>query len=401
MADQTPQSPDSLQLRTKPLASARLSRKAVLTVIGALAGIMGVVIVNVSKGKPVKTSEQAVTRELQPALNAAKDLTRDVPDFIAAPAWKPVEEPPQPPPVRIVPLESRDKDARLADTAVTQFTDVQHTELRRGMDAMSEESPQADASPEANPYVTATPSNNEGRPLGGLLRTADRSVAEDPGINPQSEKQAFLRQSRHSAYLDSQLTPPRSLYELKTGTVIPATMISAMNSDLPGEIIAQVTQNVYDTATGKYLVIPQGSKLFGVYDSKVSYGQSRALVSWQRLIYPNAYTLELGGMSGHDEAGEAGFSDRINHHYGRIFGWALMTSVLSAGAQLSQPQQANSLVPSNGQVAAASVGQQMTQLGAQITSRNIQVQPTLEIRKGYRMNVMVNKDIVFPGVYQP
>jgi type IV secretory pathway VirB10-like protein len=178
-------------------------------------------------------------------------------------------------------------------------------------------------------------------------------------------------------------------------------LINTISSDLPGEIVAQVSRNVYDTATGKYLLIPQGSRLFGRYDSKVSFGQERALVVWYRLIYPNAHTLELEGMGGDDQEGRAGFTDRVNHHYGRIFGWGLVTSVLSAGYQLSQPQQANSLVPSNQQVAAAAVGQQMAELGAQMASRNMQVQPTLEIRKGYRFNVMVNKDIVFPGNYQP
>jgi type IV secretion system protein VirB10 len=118
------------------------------------------------------------------------------------------------------------------------------------------------------------------------------------------------------------------------------------------------------------------------------------------LIYPNAATLELGGMSGHDESGNAGLADHVNNHYGRIFGWGLITSVLSAGYQLSQPQQNNLLVPpSNQQVAA--VGQQMALLGAEIAKRNMQVQPTIEIRKGYRLNVMVNKDVVFPGSYSP
>jgi type IV secretion system protein VirB10 len=236
---------------------------------------------------------------------------------------------------------------------------------------------------------------------GGLLRAADRSPAGESDPNHQSEKLAFLQKSQRSAYLGNRLEAPVSPYELKTGTVIPSLMIGTINSDLPGEIVAQVAQNVYDSATGKYLLIPQGSKLFGHYDARVAFGQERVLVSWQRLIFPNSYTLELDGMGGYDQEGKSGFGDRVDHHYGRVFGWGLVTSVLSAGFQLSQPQQANSLVPSNGQVAAAAVGQQMAQLGAQIASRNMQVQPTIEIRKGYRMNVMVNKDIVFPGSYQP
>jgi type IV secretion system protein VirB10 len=237
------------------------------------------------------------------------------------------------------------------------------------------------------------------RERGAFVRTGDYTSGAEPDPNHQADKMAFLRKGERSSYLGSQLTAPVSPFELKTGTVIPGILISAISSDLPGEIIAQVAENVYDTASGRYLLIPQGAKLFGHYDSQVSFGQRRVLVSWQRLIYPNAYTLELQGMSGHDSEGGSGFADRVNNHLGRVFGWGLLTSMLSAGYQLSQPQQANSLVPSNSQVAAAAVGQQMAQLGAQIASRNMQVQPTIEIRKGYRLNVMVNKDVIFPGSY--
>jgi type IV secretion system protein VirB10 len=197
---------------------------------------------------------------------------------------------------------------------------------------------------------------------------------------------------------------PLSPFELKTGTVIPGILISEVNSDLPGEVIAQVSQNVYDTASGSRLLIPQGARLFGRYDSHVTFGQQRALVIWERLIYPDASTLELGGMAGSDQTGKDGFADRVNNHYARVFGYALLTSVLSAGYQLSQSQgttAGNFVVPSNQQIVAASVGQQMAELGSEIARRNMRVQPTIEIRKGYRLNVMVNKDVVFPGTYTP
>jgi len=403
MADPMTQSPDSLQLRSKPLASARLSRKAVFTVIAALAVILGVVIINVSKGKPVKTPEQVAARELQPALNTARDITKDVPDFLVVPQKMAEQPPPAPPPkVQATPVDSPDKEARLAGTSVRQFAEIQQSEMPRAVAGMSQENPEADDGAPPVQDWASTAAEPVRRPTGGLVRVADHPGSMEQDLNQQSEKQSFSRQSRPSSYLNSQVTPPRSEFELKTGTVIPAVMITAINSDLPGEIIAQVSQSVYDTATGRHLLIPQGTRLFGSYDSHVTYGQSRALVSWQRLIFPNAYTLELGGMNGHDQAGASGYRDRVNHHYGQMFGWALLTSVLSAGAQLSQPQQSSALaLPSQGQVAAAAVGQQMTQLGAQIASRNIQVQPTIEIRKGYRMNVMVNRDIVFPSPYHP
>lgn len=411
-------SPDGLELRSRPRASARLSKKAVMFFVAALALILGVVIVNVSKGKPVKAAEAANARELAPALGAARDLTKDVPDFLAVPPPKPVEEVPAlPPPIAHDRVKSLDEDARLADTEVPKFGNAQRLGVRSGVAAAMEEgageqaasggqggaaetdwAAATGAAGATGPHAVVTVE----RPGGGFAHGPDSGPTTDNDPNHQSEKLTFLEKSQSRTALSGKLEAPASPFELMTGTVIPGVLISAINSDLPGEIIAQVSSNVYDTATGQYVLIPQGARLFGHYDSKVAFGQKRVLVSWQRLIYPNAATLELGGMSGHDTAGESGFSDQVDNHYLRIFGWALLTSTFSAGAQLSQPQQASALTPpSSSQVAAAAVGQQVSQLGEQIASRNLQVQPTLDIRKGYRMNVMVNRDIVFPSSYSP
>jgi type IV secretion system protein VirB10 len=279
--------------------------------------------------------------------------------------------------------------------------------MRRAVAAWSAENPSQTDVPGDTDTNTGTGTTNSngfsaGFGRGNVPGDAARLMEAEQDLNHQDEKLAFQHATHRSYYLDSRVSAPVSPFELKTGTVIPGTLIGAMNSDLPGEIIAQVSQSVYDTASGRHLLIPQGTRLYGHYDSKVSFGQYRLLVSWDRLIFPNSYTLDLQGMSGHDQGGAAGYADRVNHHYGRIFGWALLTSVLSAGYQLSQPQQSNLLATqSNTQIAAAAVGQQMATLGAQIAQRNLQVQPTIEIRKGYRMNVMVNKDIVFPGAYAP
>jgi len=411
-------------LRGAPLASARLSKRAALAAVIALGAILGVVLLNLSKSPP-KAPDKDTTQakgDLQPALNAARSLTKDVPDIVAEP--KQVRPAPPPlaqaaPPLQAKPraLSSAD-EARLADSALPQFSRSQTAGIQpevEGMSAHYDGPAQAeDAAPASGTDALGAAADTAVR-LSGLpgpgdrpaLNNAGRLIATaaqsgEPDLNRQSEKIAFLEKPRKSAYLNARLAAPVSPFELKTGTVIPSVMISAMNSDLPGEVVAQVSQNVYDTASGNHLLIPQGARLFGHYDSKVTFGQNRLLVSWDRLIYPDSSTLELGGMSGHDQEGDAGFEDRVNSHYGRIFGWALLTSVLSAGFQLSQPQQASSLaLPSNQQVAAAAVGQQMAQLGADLARRNMEVQPTIEIRKGYRFNVMVNKDIVFPGSYQP
>jgi len=233
---------------------------------------------------------------------------------------------------------------------------------------------------------------------GGSAGGAGFSAAggtDDP--NGQGAKAAFLRQPpTTSDYLVSNRESAVSPYELRAGAVIPAVMVSGINSDLPGQIIGQVAENVYDTATGSYLLIPQGAKLVGTYDNAVTYGQSRVLVVWNRIIFPDASSLDINGMAGADQGGYSGFSDQVNNHYVRIFGSALLLSLFSAGIQLSQPQASSS---SNGtytsqQIIAGAVGQQLGNTGSRVIERNLNIAPTLEIRPGYLFNVMVTKDIV-------
>jgi type IV secretory pathway VirB10-like protein len=396
MADKTPQSPDSLELRGAPLASARLSRKAAMAAFAVFATILGVVVVNVSKDKPKGNAEEtAAKKDLVPAGSAGRILTKDVPDIMPMPRPIPPAREQLPPQVsRAEPVKSSEDIARLADSEILKFTAAESTRMQPAGGGMSAENPAQAANPNTN-----TPAPHRGN---GLPGGTDEVLANEPDLNRQGEKLEFLQKTRQSAYLNARLAAPLSPFELKTGTVIPAILVGEMNSDLPGEVIAQVSQNVYDTASGNHLLIPQGSKLFGTYDSQVSFGQERLLVSWQRIIFPNADTLELGGMSGHDQGGNAGFADQVNNHYAGILGWALVSSVLSAGYQLSQPQQGSLLVPpSNNQVVAGAVGQQVSEVGIEIARRKLRVQPTIVIRKGYRLNVLVNKDVVFPGSYQP
>jgi type IV secretion system protein VirB10 len=219
----------------------------------------------------------------------------------------------------------------------------------------------------------------------------------NPTANDQAGKRNFLAQPGSSAnddYLAARVTAPISPYEVKAGTVIPATMIGGINSDLPGTIIAQVRETVYDTATGQIPLIPQGARLVGVYHSGVTYGQTRVLVAWNRIIYPNGNSFDLGTMPGVDEGGYAGFEDQVNNHYLKIFGTALLASVFSASAQLSQPQSSSSANYNSTQILSAAVGQQANQVGAQLISRGLDIQPTIEIRNGYLFNVMVTKDMV-------
>ena len=202
--------------------------------------------------------------------------------------------------------------------------------------------------------------------------------------------------------LDSQPEAPRSPFELRAGFVVPATLISGINSELPGQIMAQVSQNVYDTPTGKHLLIPQGSRLVGMYSSDVAYGQSRVLIAWQRIVFPDGKAMDIGSMPGGDGAGYAGFKDQVNNHYFRVFASAFLMSGVTAGIAMSQDDGSNSV---NGRPTASSamseaLGQQLGQVTAQMIAKNLNIAPTLEIRPGYRFNVIVTKDMTFSKPYR-
>ena len=223
--------------------------------------------------------------------------------------------------------------------------------------------------------------------------------------NKQNDKDGFLEKTRahpEDMYLKSSRVNPLGRYEIKAGWDIPATLEQAVNSDLPGEIKALVRSNVYDTASGRYLLIPQGSRLIGTYNHRVAYGQNAVQVIWTRLIYPDGTSINLQGMIGQDAQGQSGFRDKVDNHYARLIGFALLTSAFSAGIELSQNQQSSSFAyPSTSQIATQALGQQLGELGMEVTRRNLNIQPTIKIRVGYRFNVRVNKDIAFEEPYSP
>ena len=243
-------------------------------------------------------------------------------------------------------------------------------------------------------HNSAAPSQNAGKP---------QSDYEEQ--NMQAHKESFLSGARNPQsgdYLPSTRTAPLSQYAIQAGWEIPAVLEQAINSDLPGELKALVMSNVYDTPTGRFLLIPQGSRLIGLYDSHVGYGQDGVQVVWNRIIYPDGSSLDLNGMMGLDSHGNAGLRYDVDHHYKRLVGFAVLTSVFSAAFELSQSRgQSTTQYPSVGQVAGTAVGQEVSQLGEQITRRNLNVQPTIKIPVGYKFNVRVNRDILFDAPYAP
>jgi len=232
-----------------------------------------------------------------------------------------------------------------------------------------------------------------GTPIPGMAKQGE----DDP--NKQDQKAAFLRAQRElvdPAYSSSYKTAPRSLFELKAGGMIPAVLISGVNSDLPGQAIAQVRENVYDTKTGQHLLIPQGTRIVGLYDSYVASGQQRVLMAWNRLVFSDGANFDLKGMPGSDMGGFAGFFDEVDNHYVKIFGSSAVLSLISAGVQLSQPNYggSNNSQPGVGQTIGGALGQQLGQTGMSITQKNLNIQPTLQIRSGYKFNIMVTADLI-------
>jgi type IV secretory pathway VirB10-like protein len=199
----------------------------------------------------------------------------------------------------------------------------------------------------------------------------------------------------------AQLEPAGSPYILRAGTVMPGVLLTGINSDLPGEIVGQVSRNVYDSRSQRLLLVPKGSKLIGTYDNQVAAGQGRLLIAWTRLILPDGRSMVLPGLPLKDRQGQTGAADKVNHHHDRVFGRAILLSAISAGAQLSQPRQTGILaVPSAGQVAAGALGQELSNVAIETLRRGMDVSPTITIRQGQPFLVFLNGDLVFEGPYQ-
>ncbi|MGL3609097.1 IncP-type conjugal transfer protein TrbI [Rhizobium sp. G187] len=251
------------------------------------------------------------------------------------------------------------------------------------------------------PRASATATANS---ASDLYSAALRSAAAGQGgdQNGQAGKEEFFNSDlKELGYLPNQVVPQQSPYELKRGSVIPATLITGINSDLPGRITAQVSQNIYDSATGRHLLIPQGTKLFGRYDSKVSFGQSRVLVVWTDIIFPNGSTLQIGGMAGTDAEGYGGFRDKVNNHYARTFGSAALVALIGTGIDMAVPESSTlSTQDTASDAARRNFAESFGRAAEQTISRNLNVQPTIKIRPGHRFNVVVDQDLVIPQLGQ-
>lgn len=213
----------------------------------------------------------------------------------------------------------------------------------------------------------------------------------DKDQNNQQRKLDFLNQrDAGSIYNPHALQTPASPYQVMAGSVIAASLITGINSDLPGLVVAQVTENIYDSVTGHTLLIPQGSRLIGSYDSVVAFGQSRALLVWQRIVLPNGNSVQIDNLPATDTEGYAGLEDEVDYHTWALIKGVALSTMLGVGTQISLGSNESDLV----QAIRESTQQNAAQVGQRITEKNLNIQPTITIRPGWPVRVIVHKDLI-------
>ncbi|UPJ98245.1 TrbI/VirB10 family protein [Bradyrhizobium sp. 172] len=249
-------------------------------------------------------------------------------------------------------------------------------------------------------HLFASTNGREVRPPAATAAGGDRvmppnATSSGDEQNGQDRKLAFVNASVDRRTISSdRVTRPASPYIVQAGTVIPGALITGIRSDLPGLVTAQVTENVFDTPTGRFLLVPQGARLIGMYDSQVTFGQSRVLLVWTRLIMPNGRSIVLERQPGADTAGYAGLKDQLDNHWGELFKAAALSTFLAVGTELGAGSDANSNDSAIIQALRHGASDSLNQTGQQVVRRSLNIQPTLTVRPGFPVRVLVNRDLV-------
>lgn len=244
-------------------------------------------------------------------------------------------------------------------------------------------------------FVTTAARPSPGATTSSDISTIGTASSDDAfAQNGQDRKLAFVNTSvdRRTTSPD-RMAKPASRFVVQAGTVIPAALITGIRSDLPGQITAQITENVFDTPTGRFRLVPQGARLIGIYDSQISFGQSRVLLVWTRLIMPNGRSVVLERQPGADAAGYSGLADEVDNHWKELLGAAALSTLLGVGSELGSGADTGSNTALL-QALRLGAANSLNQTGQQVVRRNLNIQPTLTIRPGFPVRVIVNRDIV-------
>ncbi|MGE4302596.1 MAG: TrbI/VirB10 family protein [Novosphingobium sp.] len=381
--------PGAFQLRGDPPRVMRLSRKA-LAVIGIAAALgIGGSLIYALRPPAEKQAKELYSTETR---NTADTITSGPKDYTQAPRLGP----PLPGDLGgpIVSAQQRGQDVPVPAVGVSG---------PRNPQAQAAEAARQRAEQERDAARTSSVFLGHGAAGAGatapqIAAAPDQAVAP-PQTSPASQgdqvaKRAFMAQASSQRTVSvERLTAPGSPNIVQAGSIIPAALITGIRSDLPGQITAQVTQNVYDSPTGRILLIPQGARLIGEYDSQITAGQTRVLLAWDRLILPDGRSIVLERQSGADSAGFAGLRDTVNQHWGGVLKAAMISTLLGVGTELAADNDSNL-------VRALRLGTQDTinQAGQQIVQRQLNIQPTLTIRPGYPLRVIVTRDLVLEPI---
>ena len=399
--------PEDLALRAKPRPVTRINRRVLIVLSGTgLVLIFGATIFALDPtrlfdrddtGRELIRTENAPRPEgldalprdygdLPPPVQLGPPLPGDIgPAVVGAEQDLGIGPPPnlpfRPSPEDDAARAERIRQARLAQQGREAGVFFQLTS-RTATGAQPADSPtQILATPDRNPFdVLRADTPDQGL---GLDLQSDQNL--------QGRKLDFLNQDVDAGiYNPHTLQDPMSPYQVMAGTIIAASLVTGINSDLPGRVIAQVTENVYDTVSGRYLMIPQGSRVIGTYDSVVAFGQERALVVWQRIIMPDGSSVVIENLPATDTAGYAGLEDEVNFHTWRLLKGIVLSTLLGVGTELTFGDEEDDLV----EAIRESTQDSANQVGQRITERNLNIQPTITVRPGWPLRIIVNKDMV-------
>ncbi|WP_372658996.1 TrbI/VirB10 family protein [Hydrogenophaga sp.] len=397
--------PEAVALRAQPRPVMRLNRRMLAILAGGVAAaVLGATMWSLQprqRGAGEKTELYNVDR-----VSRSDGLSQLPSDYSKLPASVPELGPP-------LPGDLGPAIVRSQSPVVASYSPPGHDPAAAERDALRKEADAAAASSvffrSGNQRAATVPAqvaaDSPTSRLAGFdplaAGPASTAAQADPTAlqNRQDQKEAFLKAGSTETRNSGSLKLPVSPYQVMAGTVIAGALVTGIKSDLPGDVIATVTEPVYDTATGKYLLIPQGSRILGKYNSQVSYGQSRVQVVWNRIILPDTSSLTLDNLIGTDPAGYAGLEDDVDWHWDRIFAGAVLTTLLGVGAELAAPEnrQDGDRVIIAGR---DSLQDTVNQVGQEVTRRNLNIQPTLTSRPGLPVRIILNRDLVLRP-YQP
>ena len=396
--------PEALELRARPQPVTRINRRILIGGAGILLLIIAGLVLLALRPLSLRKPQELINVERKPITDRLDGLPATY-DGVGSrqPAGG---EPPLPPGVKQLQAPSADPaiEAERVEKARLARMAGQAREaplfFRRQLKASPPGTAASASAPRTEPNVPARPPSTEAD-LATLtaLRATERARGlaggdADPAagdIADQTRKLAFLKAGpEKEIYNPHGILTPASPYQLMAGTIIAASLVSGLNSDLPGFVIAQVTENVFDSVAGRYLLVPQGSRLVGKYDNVIAFGQARALVVWQRIILPDGTSVVIDSLPATDTGGYAGLSDEVDLHTWKLLKGVALATLLGIGNSLAFGNTDSDLV----KALRESTGQTTNRAGQRLIERELNVQPTLTVRPGWPLRVIVHKDLI-------